>query len=124
MKDDIMEAYYYISEIIGHDTLQKLIPLQQSTALQRIQSPPHPFVLLFYLLLIKLLSVATLGSDSVNTYDTYCLVDRNQLQCVCSHTLMVSSAALKKQVEAFRDKALSEDHLCSSLIATLTVDDN
>ena len=40
--------------------------------------------------------------------------------CVASHILKVSASAMKKEVKAFQEKALSEDILCRRVIAMLT----
>ena len=48
--------------------------------------------------------------------DNFC----HQVLCKASHLIKVSASAMKKEVEAFREKALSEDILCSRVIAKLT----
>ena len=124
--DEIIESYSIITEIVGSDIMQKLIPLQnfQSTKAPSNQRHLNPFVLCFNVLLIKLLAVATLDQQGPHAGDlSFMQVDEkfcNQTLCTCSQIIRVSAAVMKKEVELFRDKALSEDHLCSQVIAKLT----
>ena len=122
-KDDIMRSYSHLANIIGPDILKQLIPAEDSLSADTDHSTQNPFTHFFNVLIIKLLAVATLGPDSLNICDTFYSVDDkfyDQAWLVGSHELRVSAAAMKKQVEAFREKALSVDRLCSRVIATLT----
>ena len=124
-KDEIMKLYSYIGEIVGSDILQKIIPLQHPYGTDTPSMPQlNPFVLLFNVLIIKLLALATLGPECLNLGDAdFMQVDDkfcNQVLRVTSHMIRVSAAAMKKEVEAFREKALSEDILCRHVIAMLT----
>ena len=120
--NELMQSYSHLSDIFGPAVLQKLIPSLKVTESEcyNSQSPLNPHVLLFNVLIIKLLAVATLGPDQ--TLSQYYLADSDHDQVLksSSHVIMVSAAAMKKQVEAFRDKVLSEDPLCSHVIAALT----
>ena len=123
--DDIMQSYSCIAKIIGPDVLEKLNILLPEGNTDSNQSPwvwQWPFVHLFNVLVIKLLTVATLGPD--HTLTDYYFVDNNQALCCGSQVIMASAAAMKMQVEALREKALSKDRLCSQVIATLTVTDS
>ena len=122
-KNDIMKSYSHLADIIGPDVLKQLIPLEDKLNADADQPPQDPFVRFFTVLVIKLLAVATLGPDSLNICDAFYSVDDkfyDQALYLGSHKLRVAAAAMKKQVEAFREKALSEDRLCSRVIATLT----
>ena len=122
-KDEIMTSYTQLADTIGPDVLKQLIPPDEKRNTDTHQSPPNPFVHFFNVLVIKLLAVATLGPESLNVSNAFYSVDDkfyDQAWTVGSHELRVSAAAMKKQVEVFRYKALSEDRLCSHVIAKLT----
>ena len=121
--NELMQSYSHLSDIVEPAVLQKLIPSPEVTEseLYNSQSPPNPHVLLFNVLIIKLLAVATLGPDqTLSQYYYLTDSDHDQVLKCGSHIMMVSAAAMKKQVEAFRDKVVSEDILCSRVIAALT----
>ena len=120
-EDEIMESYSYIADIIEPVILQTLnIPQPECSELCGIngQSPPNPFVLLFNVLIIKLLAAATLGPDQ--PLSQYYLIDNDKAIQFASQVIMVSAAAMKKQVEALRETVLVEDYLCRHVIAALT----
>ena len=104
-------------DIIGPVVLQKLIPLPENAEVCESQSPPSPFVLLFNVLVIKLLAAVTLGVDE--PLSQYFLIDNDKCLCCGSQVIMVSAAAMKKQVKAFRE-VLLKDYLCRHVIAALT----
>ena len=117
--DEIMESYSYLADIVGPAILQTLnIPQPESTELCSGQSPPSPFVLLFNVLIIKLLAAATLGPGQ--PLSQYYLIDHDQAIQFASQAIMVSAAAMKKQVQAYRATVLLEDSLCRHVIAALT----
>ena len=130
-KDDITHLYHFISQIVGHDFMQKVTPLLKTIGIlqpveenQLLELPAvNPLTLFFHTFLIKLLAVASLGPDCVGDYDAR-LTDHllNSHTSYASHVIMVSAASMKRQVEAFREKALAEDRLCQRLITTLTTD--
>jgi hypothetical protein len=67
---------------------------------------------------IKLLAAATLGIDQ--PLSQYYLIDSNEaIQCG-SQAIMISAAAMKKQVKIFREKVILNDFLCRHAIAALT----
>ena len=125
-KDEIIESYSNIAEIVGSDIMQKLIPLQNSQSVEapNNQKPLNPAVLCFNALLIKLLAVATLGREIPHVGDlSFMQADKkvcDQILHGTSHLIRVSAAVMKKEVELFRERALSEDCLCSRVIAKLT----
>jgi hypothetical protein len=122
-KDEIMNSYSQIADAIGSNILKQLIPLDERMDADVNQSPANPFVNFFNVLVIKLLAVATLGPESLNICDAFYTVDDkfyDQAWSVGSHELQVSATAMKKQVECFRDQALSEDKLCHDVLAKLT----
>ena len=118
-RNEIMQLSSQLADIVGLATLQKLnISIPENTELGNSQQLSSPFILLFNVLIIKLLAVATLGTDQ--TLNQYYLIDNNQALCFASQKIMVSAAEMKKQVQAFREKVLSEDTLCSHVMAALT----
>jgi hypothetical protein len=122
-EDEIMKSYSLIADAIGSDVLKQLIPLDEKRDADANQSPANPFVNFFNVLIIKLFAVATLGPESLNISDAFYTVDDkfyDQAWSVGSHELQVSATAMKKQVECFRGRALSEDKLCHDLITKLT----
>ena len=122
-KNEIMNSYSQLAGAIGADVSKQLIPPDETRNTDTNQSPPNPFVHFFNVLVIKLLAVASLGPESLNICDSFYSVDDkfyDQAWSVGSYELRVSAAAMKKQVEAFQYKALSEDRLCSHVIAKLT----
>ena len=127
-KDDIMQSYKHISEVIGHEVLEMLnIPLPESTCtdsnITKQLSCARPLVNLFNVLSIKVLAVATLGPGHT-TLASHCLTDMNEVLSCGSELIMVSASAMKMQVEAFREKVLLSNPLTSQIIAALTVSDN
>ena len=126
-KGEIVEQYNHIADIVGFDALQQLIP-PSSDNKHPTKLSLNPFLLLFNVLTIKLLAVATSGPDSFSIDDVelsfmqmgqkFC----NQVIGVASNMIRVSAAAMKKKVKAFREKILGKDQLCSCVIATLTID--
>ena len=127
-KDDIMQSYKHICEVIGHEVLEMLnIPLPESTCtdsnVTKQSACTRPLVNLFNVLLIKVLTVATLGPGHT-TLAGYCSMDMNKALSCGSELIMVSASVMKMQVEAFREKVLSSDPLTSQVIAALTVSDN
>ena len=136
-RDDIIHLYHFISQIAGHDFMQKVAPLLETVGIspptEENQSPELPamngFVPAFYAILIKLLAVASLRPESIGKYDAYAdlIESRHFLEShtsCFSHVILLTATAMKRQVEAFREKALAEDRLCKHLIATLTSDDH
>ena len=126
-KDDIMKLYSHIAEIVGPDILQQLVPPPQSTGVPKasIHLSLNPFVLLFNVLSIKLLAVATFGPDNYSVDLSFLQMGQkfcNQVVCVASHMIRVSAAAMRKEVEAFRKRVLAEDRLCSRVITALTLE--
>ena len=125
-KDEILKLYSNIAEIVGSAVLQKLVPLQhlQSTEESSIQPETNPFVLLFNVLIIKLLAFITLDRESLDVDDVnFMQVDHkfcNRVLHATSPIIRISASAMKKEVEAFRKKALSEDFLCRHVVAMLT----
>ena len=125
-KDEILKLYSNIAEIVGSAVLQKLVPLQhlQSTEESSIQPETNPFVLLFNVLIIKLLAFITLDRESLDVDDVnFMQVDHkfcNRVLHITSPIIRISASAMKKEVEAFRKKTLSEDFLCRHVIAMLT----
>lgn len=118
-RDEIMESYSYLADIVGPDILQMLnIPQPEHTDLCSGQSPPNPFVFLFNVLVIKLLAAATLGPGQLLSH--YYLIDHDEAVEFASQVIMVSAAAMKKQVQAFRASVLLQDPLCQHIIAALT----
>ena len=129
-KGEITEQYSQIADLVGLDTLQQLVlPSNSSESpITDAQLSLNPFLLLFNVLTIKLLAVATLGPDRLTMQDVelsfmqmgqrFC----NQVVSIASNMIRVSAAAMKKEVEAFREKVLAEDQLCSRVIAALTID--
>ena len=132
-KDDIICLYHFISQIAGHDFMRKVAPLLETVGVspptEENQSPELPamngLLLFFHVFLIKLLAVASLGPDCIGKYDAH-LTDHpfKSHTSYVSYVTMISAAAMKRQVDIFREKALAEDRLCKYLITTLTVDDN
>lgn len=126
-KDDIIQSYKHISEVIGHKALEKLnIPSPESTCIDSDSKPlshAHPLVNLFNVLLIKVLAVAMLGPNHT-TLAGHCSVDSNEALSCGSEMIMVSASAMKMQVEAFREKVISSDPLTSQVMAALTERDN
>lgn len=141
-KDNFIELYPILSHIIGRSTMQKLFPVLESVGVSpqpvtgirygnhQLKSPPDTCLFVVDVLLIKLLAVATLGPNCVDVSNTrlieyhQTLLSSYETSHWSSHCLMVSAAAMKKQVEAFQGKILAEDGLCTRLVAALTVDDN
>ena len=131
-KEDISKSSHHISKIVGHDTYQKLTPLLQSAGVLKLsendihlaEPQPNPLLLLFDVFLIELLAVAVLGPNTITARKTYLVDSHLRYLNTSSHMLMIVAMALKKQVEAFREKALSEDQLCSHLISVLTINDD
>ena len=130
-KDDIIHLYHFISQIAGHDFMQKVAPLLATVGIsQPTEENPSPelpaamngLILAFHVFLIKLLAVASLGPDSIGKYDAQLDHLLKSHINFFSHVIMIIAAAMKKQVEAFREKVLAEDRLCKRLIATLTSD--
>ena len=122
-KDEIVESYSNIAEIIGPDILQKLIPQNsQATDIPITWRHKNPFAFWFNILLIKLLVIATMGRETVSVGDlSFLQTDDNFChQIVTSDLIRATITALKRQVELFRDKVLSGDRLCSRVIAKLT----
>ena len=125
-RNEIENSYSHIAEIVGPDILHKLLPLQHphSTETSRIQPLLNPLMVFFNVLLIKVLDITILGPESFSAGDVnFMQVDNqfcNQVLCKASHVIRVSASAMKKEVEAFREKALSEDILCRRVIAMLT----
>ena len=122
-KKEIINSYCQIADAIGLNVLKQLIPLDEKRDADTSHSPANPFVHFFNVLVIKLLAVATLGPESLNICDTFYTVDDkfyDQAWPVGSHELQVSATAMKKQVEYFRERALSEDKLCHNVISKLT----
>ena len=125
-KDEILKLYSNIAEIVGSAVLQKLVPFKhlQSTEESSIQPETNPFVLLFNVLIIKLLAFITLDRESLDVDDVnFMQVDHkfcNRVLHATSPIIRISASAMKKEVEAFRKKALSEDFLCRHVIAMLT----
>ena len=125
-KDEIVESYSNIAEIVGSDILQKLIPLQSSQATNTPITWRHktPLAFWFNVLLIELLVVAIFGRETVGECDlSFMQIDDklcNQLSHEASFWLRVIAGTQKKEVELFRDKVLSGDRLCSRVIAKLT----
>ena len=118
-RDEIMESYSYLADVVGPGILQILnIPQPEHTELCSGQSPPNPFVFLFNVLVIKLLAAATLGPEQPLSH--YYLIDHDEAIEFASQVIMVSAAAMKKQVQAFRASVLLEDPLCQHVIAALT----
>ena len=129
-KGEITEQYSQIADLVGLDTLQQLVlPSHSSESpITDAQLSLNPFLLLFNVLTIKLLAVATLGPDRLTMQDVelsfmqmgqrFC----NQVVSIASNMIRVSAAAMKKEVEVFREKVLVEDQLCSRVIAALTID--
>ena len=129
-RDEIVKQYSQIADIVGLGTLQQLVKQTHSSEIGKTdaQLSLNPFLLLFNVLTIKLLAIATLGSDGSTTHDlelsfmqmgqTFC----SEVVGVASNMIRVSAAAMKKEVEAFRKKVLAEDQLCSRVIAALTLD--
>ena len=97
--------------------LQKLIPLSEVQVYEN-HLPPNPFVLFFNVLVIKLLATATLGVDQ--PLSQYYLIDSNEAMHCGLQAIMISAAAMKKQVKAFREKVLLNDFLCRHVTAALT----
>ena len=126
-KDDIIQSYTYMSEVIGHEVLEKLnIPSPESTCTDsdsKSSSHASPLAHLFNVLLVKVLAVATLGPNHTNLVDR-CSVDSDETLSCGSEMIMASASAMKKQVEAFREKVLSSDPLTSQVLAALTESDN
>ena len=128
-KDDIIRLYHFISQMFGQEFMQKVSPLLETVGISQPTEENellavNPLTLFFHVFLIKLLAVASLGPDYIGKYDAH--LTNNLLKSHISHVsrvLMTSAAAMKKQVEAFREKALAEDRLCRHLIASLTTDD-
>ena len=56
--------------------------------------------------------------------DKHCTMDIEETLSCGSELIMVSASAMKRQVEAFREKVISSDPLTSQVIATLTASDN
>ena len=114
-----MEAYSYLAAMVGPDILQTLnVPRPEHTELCSGQLPPSPFVLLFDILVIKLLAAATLGPGQPP--GQYYLIDHDEAVQFALQAIMVSAAAMKKQVQVFRETILLEDSLCRHVIAALT----
>ena len=114
-----MESYSYLADVVGPGILQILnIPQPEHTELCSGQSPPNPFVFLFNVLVIKLLAAATLGPEQPLGH--YYLIDHDEAVKFASQVIMVSAAAMKKQVQAFRASVLLEDPLCQHVMAALT----
>ena len=120
-KDDIIQSYTYISEVIGHNVLQTLnIPFPESaykdTNAPKPSSCARPLIKLFNVLLIKVLAVATLGPGLASP----CSVDIGEATSCGSELIMVSASVMNMQLEAFRERVLSSDPLISQVIAALT----
>ncbi len=128
-KDDINDLYPMISLILGNDFQQKVAPLLESIGVfQAVENHQQlkvremsPNRLLYHVLLIKLLAVASLGPSCIGVYDIQ-ITD----QLLISHTsyascmLLLVASGMKQQVEAFQRRALAEDRLCQQLITALT----
>ena len=124
-KDDIIQSYKHISEVIGHDVLQNLsMPLPESvckdTNVPKPSSFTRPLINLFNVLLIKVLAVTTLGPGHT-ALASPCSVDTGETTSCGSELIMVSASAMNMQLEAFRERVLSSDPLTSQVIAALTV---
>jgi hypothetical protein len=129
-KEEITKQYSQIADIVGLGTLQQLVKQTPSAEIctSDAQQSQNPFLLLFNVLTIKLLAMATSGPDRLTMRNvelsfmqmgqTFC----NEVVGVASNMIRVSAAAMKKEVEAFRKKVLAEDQLCSRVIAALTID--
>jgi hypothetical protein len=100
-KDEIAQTYGYISDIVGHAVLQKLIPLPKAKVYEN-HLPQNEFVIFFNVLVIKLLAAATLEIDQ--PLSQYYLIDSNEAIQYGSQAIMISAAAMKKQVKAFRER--------------------
>ena len=125
-KDDIMQSYKHLSEMIGHSRLEMLdiaLPERTDLNLHKQLSCARPLVNLFNVLLVKVLAVATFGPDH-SVLDKHCTMDIEETLSCGSELIMVSASAMKRQVEAFREKVISSDPLTSQVIATLTASDN
>ena len=119
----IIQSCKYISEVIGHDVLEKLnIPSPESICTNSDSKPSscaRPLAHFFNVLLIKVLAVATLGPNHTTLVGP-CSVDSDEALSCGSEMIMASASAMKKQVEAFREKVLSSDPLTSQVLAALT----
>ena len=126
---EITRQYDQIADIVGLDTLHRLVKQAHSTEVHKPQAQIslNPFMLLFNVLIIKLLAVATLGRAESTIQDielsfmqmgqTFC----NEVTGIASNMIRVSAAAMKKEVETFRRKVIAEDQLCNQVIAALTI---
>lgn len=115
-KDEIIESYGTIAEIVGTDILQKLIPSQtpQSTDTPSTLRYINPLVFRFNVLLIKLLAVATLGRETNGVDDmSFMQVDSDLRNQLAASDIRVIIIGQKKEVELFRDKALSTQIVCA-----------
>ena len=74
------------------------------------------------MLIIQLLAVATFGVEQ--SLSNYCIVDNNQTLHRSARMAMVSATAMKVQIKEFQEKVLSQDSLCSRVIAALTKTDS
>ena len=123
-----MRRHSQIAKIIGLDILEKLnIPSPDNTDsnsfnVQLQGAQPRPFQLLFNVLIIQLLAVATFGVEQ--SLSNYCVVDNNQTLRRSARMAMVSATAMKVQIKEFQEKVSSQDSLCSRVIAALTKTDS
>ena len=133
VKDDITDLYPMISLIVGNDFLQEIAPFLESQIgafrptvnHQWLEVPAvNPFALFFHAFLIKLLAVASLGPSCVGVYYVH-LTDQllTSHTSYASHVILLAASGMKRQVEAFQEKALAEDRLCEHLITALTTTD-
>ena len=131
-KDDILRMYPQISAIVGRDTMDKLTPLLKSVGIHQstlqchdLQSDKHYESmtlswLTFNTFVIKLLAISTLNQS--HTYNiSFMDCDFSLLS---TNLWKLTAAAMRRQVEVVRDKALAENQLCSSLITALTVNEH
>ena len=133
VKDDITDLYPMISLIVGNDFLQEIAPFLEcqigafrpTENQQWLEVPAvNPFALFFHAFLIKLLAIASLGPSCIGVYNVH-LTDQllTSHTSYASHVILLAASGMKRQVEAFQERALAEDRLCEHLITALTTTD-